>query len=55
MERNPNQQTTKINPMSLHLLRQIAQRTGEKQYAVLHRLLTREWERLELQRWKQKG
>lgn len=31
----------------LRLLRLIAATTGEKQYAVLHRLLTMEWERLQ--------
>lgn len=52
MDRNPNQQTTKIHPDSVRLLRQIAQRTGEKQYAVLARLLAQEWQRLERQRAK---
>jgi hypothetical protein len=47
MDRTPNQQTTKMHPASLLLLRQIAQHTGEKQVAVLHRLLAREWRRLQ--------
>jgi hypothetical protein len=39
----------KIKPAALRLLRLIAATTGEKQYAILDRLLTREWERVQQQ------
>lgn len=50
MDRRPNQETLKVSRETLVLVRQIAALTGEKQYRVLHRLLTREWARLERQR-----
>ena len=44
---NPYQQhNIKTNLQSLRLLKLVAAATGEKQYAVLERLLTKEWERL---------
>jgi hypothetical protein len=39
--------STKITSEALQLLKQIAAQTGEKQYATLTRVLTREWERLQ--------
>lgn len=39
----------KVKPDTLRLLRLIAAATGEKQYAILDRLLTREWARVHAQ------
>jgi hypothetical protein len=39
----------KIKPDALRLLRLIAATTGEKQYAILQRLLTMEWTRVQSQ------
>lgn len=39
----------KVTPAGLQLLRLIAATTGEKQYAILERLLTTEWERVQAQ------
>lgn len=39
----------KIRPDVLRILRLIAATTGEKQYAILERLLTREWQRVQAQ------
>lgn len=44
---NDSRHTIKIPLTVLRLLRLIAATTGEKQYAVLHRLLTAEWERVQ--------
>lgn len=49
---NDLRHTIKVPPDVHRLLRQIAAATGEKQYAVLHRLLAQEWSRLERQRTK---
>lgn len=53
MERSPNQVNLKCAPETKQLLQWLAQRTGEKQYRVLHRLLAQEWSRLE--RARQQG
>ena len=45
----------KITPAALQLLRMITQSTGEKQYAVLARLLAAEWSRVQQQDGTQKG
>jgi hypothetical protein len=39
--------TIKIATETLRLLRLVAAQTGEKQYAVLARLLTKEWSRVQ--------
>ena len=39
----------KVQPATLRLLRLIAATTGDKQYAILDRLLTKEWARVQAQ------
>ena len=47
---NPYQQhNIKTNRQSLRLLKLVAAATGEKQYAVLERLLAAEWTRVQAQ------
>lgn len=44
---NPHQQhNIKVDAETLRLLKLVAAHTGEKQYAVLTRLLHQEWQRL---------
>jgi hypothetical protein len=40
--------TSKITPDSLHMVRMVAAKTGEKQYEVVRRLLEAEMQRLSL-------
>jgi hypothetical protein len=47
MDRRPNQETMKVSREVLTLVRQIAAITGEKHYAVVARLLRREWQRVQ--------
>lgn len=45
---NPNQQhNLKLSTAALRLLRLIAAHTGERQYAILARLLAQEWQRVQ--------
>jgi hypothetical protein len=45
---NPNQQhNLKISTVTLRLLKLIAAHTGERQYAVLARLIAQEWGRVQ--------
>jgi hypothetical protein len=46
MDRRPNQETMKVSREVLTLVRQIAAITGEKHYAVVARLLRKEWQRV---------
>jgi hypothetical protein len=53
---NPNQQySCKINAETWRLLKQIAAHTGEKHYAVLTRLLAKEWQQLQAAATPKKG
>jgi hypothetical protein len=53
---NPHQQhNIKVDAETLRLLKLVAAHTGEKQYAVLTRLLHQEWHRLQGESYNKKG